>query len=119
MNRRDQIHLHKHQQTKNLSNSKNNNIKLFRRTQIRKNLKIHLQKGLKQGPWKLLAVANNSGLQLGMIVPLKPHEISNGIVLRKLLRGAIVNLGENLESWKPKACGCGSRWKRACQFWGC
>jgi hypothetical protein len=63
---------------------------------------IHLKKGLKKKPWKLLLVTNNSRLQFRTAAPIslirfgigssfdEPHEIGNRIILQKLLSGAII-----------------------------
>lgn len=48
---------------------------------------------MKKGPRELLAIAYNSSLQLRIAVSPEPHEIGNGIILQKLLRGTGINLG--------------------------
>lgn len=61
------------------------------------NRKIYPKKWLKKGPRELLAVANNSSLQLPMVASLEPHEICKRVVLQKHIgRLGIVIIDERL-----------------------
>lgn len=66
---------------------------------------------MKKGPGELLAVGKDSSLQLGVVIPLEPHEVGDGVVLQKLIGGGI---GRNLEaSAVAVGVGGGSRWEGA------